>query len=51
MRESTDVTFRNTPHLPEIDALVRLEAAKLERYGPELIACRVAIERPRNGNA
>lgn len=40
------VTFRNTEALPDIENLVRREAAKLERYGRGLVSCRMAIEEP-----
>ncbi|MEX2224289.1 MAG: HPF/RaiA family ribosome-associated protein [Candidatus Rokuibacteriota bacterium] len=54
MNTPVEITFRNTPHLEDIDTLVRHEAAKLERYGQTLVSCRVAIEQPqrhpRDGN-
>jgi cold shock CspA family protein len=46
MQRPVDVTFRNTPRLGDIEALVRREAAKLERYHKAIVECRVAIERP-----
>ena len=46
METSVEVTFRNMTALPDIEALVRHESAKLERYGRGLISCRVAIEQP-----
>jgi cold shock CspA family protein len=46
MEASVEVTFRNMTALPDIEALVRHEGAKLERYGRNLISCRVAIEQP-----
>lgn len=46
MDTPVDLTFRNTTPRPEIEALVRREAAKLERYGRRLVSCRVAIEEP-----
>jgi cold shock CspA family protein len=41
-----DITFRNTPRFEAVEAVVRREAAKLERYGRRLISCHVAIEQP-----
>jgi cold shock CspA family protein len=46
MDTPVDLTFRNTTPRPEIEALVRQEAANLERYGRRLVSCRVAIEEP-----
>jgi cold shock CspA family protein len=46
MDRPVEVTFRNTVADPEIEAVVRREAAKLERYHRPIIGCRVAIERP-----
>jgi cold shock CspA family protein len=54
METPVEVSFRHTPPLPDIEALVRREAAKLERYGRRLVSCRVAVEEPqrhqRGGN-
>ena len=54
MDTPVDLTFRNTTPRPDIEELVRREAAKLERYGRRLVSCRVAIEEPqrhqRGGN-
>jgi cold shock CspA family protein len=54
MERPVEVTFRNTPRLEAIEAVVRREAAKLERYHKGIVECRVAIERPqrfqREGN-
>ncbi len=46
METPVTVTFRNTTALPDIEVLVRREAAKLERYGCKLVSCRVAVEEP-----
>jgi cold shock CspA family protein len=46
METPVEVTFRNTAPLPDIEELVRREAAKLERYGRKLVSCRVAVEEP-----
>ena len=46
MERPVEVTFRNTVAVPAIEALVRREAAKLERYHRPVLSCRVAIERP-----
>ena len=43
METSVTVTFRNTIALPDIEVLVRREAAKLEHYGCKLVSCRVAF--------
>src|SRR5919201_2282725 len=54
MDRPVEITFRNMPRFPEIEAVVRREAAKLERYSRKIVGCRVAIERPqrfqRQGN-
>lgn len=54
MDRPVEVTFRNTVSDPEVEAVVRREAAKLERYHRPIVGCRVAIERPqrfqRQGN-
>jgi cold shock CspA family protein len=46
METQVAVTFRNIASDPDVEALVRREAAKLERYGQRLVSCRVAIEQP-----
>lgn len=46
MEAQVEVTFRGIPANPDIEALVRGEAHKLERYGQKLVSCRVAIEQP-----
>jgi cold shock CspA family protein len=46
MKMPVEVTFRTTGARPDIETLVRGEAAKLERFGRELVSCRVAIEEP-----
>jgi cold shock CspA family protein len=46
MERAAEITFRKTAPDPELEALVRREAAKLERYHRPLVGCRVAIERP-----
>jgi cold shock CspA family protein len=54
MDSPVEVTFRNTAHDSEVEAVVRREAAKLERYHRPIVGCRVVIERPqrfqRQGN-
>ena len=54
METETTITYRNVPADPQIETLVRREAAKLERHGRRLVSCRVAIEQPqqhqRDGN-
>ena len=46
METQVEVTFRGLPADPNVDALARREAHKLERYGQKLVSCRVAIEQP-----
>jgi len=46
MDNQVDITFRNASADPEIESVVRHEAAKLERYGRKLVSCRVTIEQP-----
>ena len=42
------VTFRNVPKSPRIEALIRRQAAKLERVCPHLVSCRVSVEKPQS---
>jgi cold shock CspA family protein len=55
MERPLEVTFRDVPNREMIEAVVRREAAKLERFGRRIVGCRVAVERPqrfqRQGNA
>jgi len=55
MDRPVEVTFRNMPRSEAIEAVVRRETLKLERYAPKIVGCRIAIERPqrfqRQGNA
>ena len=55
MNRPVEVTFRNMPRIEAIEAVVRRETLKLERYAPRIVGCRVAIERPQRfqqqGNA
>lgn len=48
------VSFRNMPRSEAVEAVVRRETLKLERYAGKVVGCRVAIERPqrfqRQGN-
>jgi cold shock CspA family protein len=46
MDRMVEVTFRNLPRQDWIEAVVRREAAKLERYSGKIVRCRVALERP-----
>jgi ribosomal subunit interface protein len=39
-----EVTFRNMKHSDAIETAVRERAAKLERYFPRIISCRVIVE-------
>ena len=40
------VSFRNMPHSDSIEAMVREEAAALDRYYSHIMGCRVMIEAP-----
>ncbi|MCC6390257.1 MAG: HPF/RaiA family ribosome-associated protein [Bryobacterales bacterium] len=40
------VTFRNIKEVDTLEALVRNQAAALERYYPDIISCRVMVEVP-----
>ncbi|MCC6368270.1 MAG: HPF/RaiA family ribosome-associated protein [Bryobacterales bacterium] len=40
------VTFRNIKEVDTLEALVRKQAAALERYYPDIISCRVMVEVP-----
>lgn len=46
MQLPIDLTFRDMEPDPALEALVRTEAAKLERYFAPLIRCSVIVERP-----
>ena len=54
MQRPLEMTFRHMAPSPAIEAVVRREVAKLERFHPGLVGCTVAIERPqrfqRQGN-
>jgi cold shock CspA family protein len=39
------ITFHQTEVIPDIEELIRAEAAKLERYYPRLMGCRVKVDR------
>ena len=55
MDRQVEISFRNMAASRDVETLIRREAGKLERYVRDIIACRVAIERPqrsqRTGNA
>lgn len=38
------ITFHHALAMPDIDDLIRAEAAKLERYYPRIMGCRVKVE-------
>jgi ribosomal subunit interface protein len=38
------ITFRNLPHSDAVEAAIRERAAKLDRFHPHIISCRVAVE-------
>ncbi len=38
------ITFHRAEVIPDVEELIRAEAAKLERYHPRIISCRVKIE-------
>jgi cold shock CspA family protein len=40
------ITFRNTEPSERVEAMVRKEAAKLEKFYPRIMSCRVSIEVP-----
>lgn len=40
------ITFRDFDSSPAVEARVREEAGKLERFHPGIISCRVTLERP-----
>ncbi|MBM4267758.1 MAG: HPF/RaiA family ribosome-associated protein [Deltaproteobacteria bacterium] len=49
------ITFRNLPHSPAIEAAIRERASRLERFYGHITRCRVVVEAPhqhhRRGNA
>lgn len=46
MQVPLELTFRHVPRTDAMESLVREKAARLEKFCPDIIACRVAIERP-----
>ncbi|MSP21344.1 MAG: ribosome-associated translation inhibitor RaiA [Alphaproteobacteria bacterium] len=46
MKVPLQITFRDFPPSQAIEARVREEADKLERFHPQIISCRVVLERP-----
>jgi Sigma 54 modulation protein / S30EA ribosomal protein len=50
-----EISFRRVPRSSEVDAVIRREAKKLERYANKIVGCRVAVEQPQHsqhqGNA
>ena len=46
MQVPLEITYRDVEKTDDIDQLVREKAAKLDELFENLIACRVAIERP-----
>lgn len=48
------ITFRDVPHAEELEARVRKDASKLERFYQDIMSCRVVIDKPqrrhRTGN-
>jgi cold shock CspA family protein len=42
------MTFRNVTKSPAIEALIRKQAAKLEKVCPYLVSCKVAVEKPQS---
>jgi cold shock CspA family protein/ribosome-associated translation inhibitor RaiA len=46
MKVPLNMTFRNVTKSTNIEALIRKQAAKLERVCPHLVSCRVAVEKP-----
>jgi len=47
------ITFHHAEVIPDIEELIRAEAAKLERYYPRVMSCRVKVEQEggrRSGN-
>jgi ribosomal subunit interface protein len=54
MQVPLEISFHQVEPSDDIDAYVRKRAAKLERFHPRIIRCRVAIEEPhrrhKNGN-
>jgi ribosome-associated translation inhibitor RaiA len=41
-----DVRFHNLDYSPAVDAAVREAAAKLEKFGNDIVSCRVTVEGP-----
>jgi len=44
MRLPLQVTFRDMAPLPSLESEIRLHAAKLERFVPDLLSCHVVVE-------
>jgi cold shock CspA family protein/ribosome-associated translation inhibitor RaiA len=45
MKIPLNIAFKGIPHTDEIEALVREEAAKLDRVCPYIMSCRVIVEK------
>jgi cold shock CspA family protein len=45
MKIPLEIAFKGIPHTDEIEALIRAEAAKLDRVCDYITSCRVAVER------
>src|SRR5436190_2275894 len=43
-----EISFRKVPRSSEVDAVIRREASKLERYANKIVGCRVAVEQPQH---
>jgi cold shock CspA family protein len=54
MRLPLQITFRNTEHVPDLEAAVRRRAEELDRFCDHVMGCRVVIDVPhkhhRHGN-
>lgn len=48
MKLPLQVTFRDMAPLPSLDGEIRRQAAKLERFVPELISCHVVVQASAN---
>ena len=46
MQVPLKMTFRNVPKSEPIEALIRRQAAKLERVCSHLVSCRISVEKP-----
>ncbi len=48
MKIPLQISFRDMPVSPALEALIREKAAKLEQFHPNMTGCRVVVDKPHN---